>query len=194
MDTVDGVVLDTSVFTTPDVAGALGEDATDALSTLINLARPVVGRVRFYIPPSVMAELRNFTDSERLPPDLELVIRLRAPRRHDISVPGSFLYELIDDVRNRIDRGLRVAETAVREVQPTSVDRTIRWLRERYRDALRSGLLDSSEDLDVILLAVELGAAVVTADRGLAAWAEKGGLRLIRPQALPGLLRHIANQ
>src|SRR5699024_1020198 len=120
-----------------------------------------------------------------------LVIKLRTPRRHDIHVPGMFLYELIEDIRHRIDRGLRVAEKAVREVQPASVDRTIRWLRERYRDALRTGLLDSSEDLDVILLAVELDGAVVSADQGLLQWAEKGGLRLIPPERLRGLLDHL---
>lgn len=185
------VVLDTSVFTNPNVAAVFGDCATSALAQFVNLARRVGPRMEFYMPPSVLGELRHFTDAERLPGDLELVVKLRAPRRHDISVPGSFLYELIEDIRQRIDRGLRVAEKAVREVQPTSVDRTIHWLRERYRDALRTGLLDSSEDLDVILLAVELDGAVASADRGLVQWAEKGGLRLIPPERLRGILEHL---
>lgn len=188
----EAIVLDTSVFTNPDAAAALGADADSALTRLVDLARPVQGRVRLYMPPSVFAELRHFVDEARLPPDLELVVHMQAPRRHEIAVPGTFLYDLIDDIRDRIDRGLRVAEKAVREVQPASVDPTIRWLRERYRDALRTGLLDSSEDLDVILLAVELGGAVCSADRGLMQWAEKGGLRLIDPPRLPGLLEHLA--
>ncbi len=185
------VVLDTSVFTNPSVAVGFGDTATSALTQFVILARQVSQRMEFYMPPSVLSELCHFTDAERLPGDLELVIKLRAPRRHDISVPGMFLYELIEDIRQRIDRGLRVAEKAVREVQPTSVDRTIRWLRDRYRDALRTGLLDSSEDLDVILLAVELDGAVASADQGLLQWAEKGGLRLIPPQRLRGILEHL---
>lgn len=187
----EAIVLDTSVFTNPTVAATFGDDASGAVGRFLALARPVTEQVRFYMPPSVLAELRHFTDAERLPGDLELIIHLRAPRRHDITVPGTFLYELIEDIRHRIDRGLRVAEKAVREVQPTSVDRTIRRLRERYRDALRTGLLDSSEDLDVILLAVELDGAVASADQGLVRWAEKGGLRLLPPERLRGLLEHL---
>ena len=105
-----------------------------------------------------------------------------------VMVPGGFLYELIDDIRARIDRGLRVAESAVREVEPASVDRTIARLRERYRGALRTGLLDSSEDVDVILLAMELDGAVASADQGLARWAERLGLRLIPPDRLAAML------
>ncbi|MDZ7809143.1 MAG: PIN domain-containing protein [Arhodomonas sp.] len=85
-----------------------------------------------------------------------------------------------------------MAERAVREVEPSSVDRTVRWLRGHYREALRTGLLDSTEDLDVILLAVELDAAVASADHGLMQWAEKGGLRLMPAERLHGLLIHLA--
>lgn len=188
---LERVVLDTSIFTNPSVASAFGESAACALTRFITLARQVEQRMEFYMPPSVLGELCHFMDAEQMPGDLELVIKLRAPRRFDISVPGVFLYELIEDIRHRIDRGLRVAEKAVREVQPTSVDKTIRWLRDRYRDALRTGLLDSSEDLDVILLAVELDGAVASADRGLMQWAEKGGLRLIPPERLRSILDHL---
>ena len=187
----DHVVLDTSVFTNPAVAESFGKGTTEALNAFVDLARAVAPRIRFYMPPSVMEELRHFVEDERLPPDLELVIHLQAPGRHNVMVPGHFLYELIEDIRNRMDRGLRVAERAVREVQPESVDRTIARLRDRYREALRTGLLDSTEDLDVILLAVELGGAVCSADQGLTRWAEKVGLRLMPPQRLRGLLDHL---
>lgn len=185
------VVLDTSVFTNPGVADSFGADVPSAVAGLMALARRVTDQVQFYMPPSVMAELDTFLGSHSLPADFEIVIRLQAPSRHNVQVPGSFLYELIDDIRQRIDRGLRVAEKAVREVRPESVDKTIGRLRDRYREALRTGLLDSSEDLDVILLASQLDAAVVSADGGLVAWAEKAGLRLISPKRLAGLLSHL---
>jgi RNA ligase partner protein len=185
------IVLDTSVFTNPTVSEVFGADTTAAVNAFVGLARQVEDRLTFYMPPSVLNELRHFSDTGRLPADLELVLRLQAPKRHEITVPGGFLYELIDDIRSRMDRGLRVAEKAVRDVQPKSVDRTIKWLRERYRDALRTGLLDSSEDLDVILLGIELDAAVASADQGLVGWAEKVGLRLMPPDRLRGLLDHL---
>mgnify|MGYP005843148549 CR=1 FL=1 len=182
------IVLDTSCFTNPTVAKSLGGDTTAAVNRFLELARLLRGRVGFYMPPSVLAELQHFTDTARLAPDLELVVQLRAPRRHAVMVPGGFLYELIDDIRARIDRGLRVAESAVREVEPASVERTIARLRERYRGALRTGLLDSSEDVDVILLAMELDGAVASADQGLSRWAERLGLRLIPPERLAPML------
>lgn len=187
----NAVVLDTSVFTNPHVSEIFGADTSSAVDTFVGLARQVEERIEFFMPPSVLSELHHFTDQDRLPADLELVIRLRAPKRHEITVPGGFLYELIDDIRSRMDRGLRVAEKAVRDVQPKSVDKTISWLRDRYRSALRTGLLDSSEDLDVILLALELNAAVASADQGLVGWAEKVGLRLMPPDRLRGLLDHL---
>jgi len=185
------VVLDTSVFTNPGVAESFGGDVASAVEGLVALARQVTDKVQFYMPPSVMAELDTFLGSRTLPADFEMIVRLQAPSRHNVQVPGSFLYELIDDIRQRIDRGLRVAEKAVREVRPESVEKTIGRLRDRYREALRTGLLDSSEDLDVILLAGQLDAAVVSADGGLVSWAEKAGLRLIPPKRLSGLLTHL---
>lgn len=185
------IVLDTSVFTNPTVAQSFGPTTETAIRIFLDRARPLTQQVRFYMPPSVLAELETFTGADGLPEDIEYILHLRAPRRDRITVPGSYLYELIDDVRHRIDRGLRVAERAVREVQPSSVDKTIARLRDRYREALRTGLLDSAEDLDVILLAHELGAAVCSADRGLMRWAERIGLRLIAPQRLRGMLERI---
>lgn len=182
------VVLDTSVFTNPGVAHAFGADVDEALQAFIALARPLRSEIEFYMPPSVYAELINFSDPQLLPGDLEFVLHLQAPKRNLITVPGSYLYELIEDVRTRVDRGLRVAEKAVREVKPESVEKTVSRLRDRYREALRTGLLDSSEDLDVILLAHELSAAVCSADGGLMQWAEKIGLRLIPPQRLRTIL------
>ncbi len=45
------------------------------------------------------------------------------------------VYELIDDIRRRIDKGLRVAEKAVREsvIDTQNVDAIIQRLRRNYR-------------------------------------------------------------
>lgn len=184
----DHIVLDTSVFTNPEVAKTFGQGTTQALARFTELARRVRDDIRFYMPPSVMNELQHFVDASALPADLELVVHLQAPGRHKVQVPGSFLYELIDDVRHRVDKGLRVAEKAVREAQPDKLEKSIHSLRDSYRSALRTGLLDSTEDLDVILLAFELGAGVCSSDQGLMRWAETAGLRLIPPERLRGIL------
>lgn len=188
------MVLDTSVFTNPQVAEAFGTDTQAALTVFVDLARQVPERIQFFMPPSVFAELQTFLAPGEVPADIEFVLRMQAPKRDEIKVPGSYLYELIEDIRTRIDRGLRVAEKAVREVQPSSVEKSITRLRDRYREALRTGLLDSTEDLDVILLAHEVDAAVCSADQGLMRWAERIGLRLVSPQRLHGILEQLIEQ
>ena len=182
------VVLDTSVFTNPATAVAFGQRTAEALSTFVAMARRAVRQLRFFMPPSVLSELQTFLDADEFPQDFELVVRLRAPKRYDVRVSGSLLYELIEDVRERINRGLRVAEEAVRNTATQDPERIITRLREKYRAALRAGFIDSREDIDVILLAVELNAAVVSADQGLITWAEKLGLRIIHPERLHGIL------
>ena len=57
--------------------------------------------------------------------------------------------------------GLRIAEEHTKEAGRMSeedVGRLIKKLREKYREALRAGIIDSKEDLDVLLLAYELDA------------------------------------
>lgn len=188
------LVLDTSVFTNPETARQWGDSTAAALAAFVASGRRAGRRIELFMPPSIYEEIRTFVEDDELPPDLELVISLRAPSRYSVHVPGSVLYDLIDDIRGRIDRGLRVAERAVREAAPEKVERTITRLRERYREALRSGLLDSREDVDVILLARELGAAVVSSDNAVVRWAEDLGLRLISPAHLRRLLESAGRQ
>lgn len=186
------LVLDTSVFTNPDSAAQWGGSAAEAVGAFTATARRASARVSFFMPPSIFEELKGFVDPGELPVDFELVVALRAPNRFRVQVPGFLLYELIEDIRRRIDRGLRVAERAVREAGGREVDSSIGRLRDRYRGALRSGLLDSREDVDLILLASELGGAVVSSDRAVVTWAEKLGLRLVDPGNLRRLCEFVA--
>lgn len=178
------VVLDTSVFTNPDTARQWGETTPAAFATFLQTASKALGRLDFFMPTSIFEELQHFLGDGGVPGGFELVVALRSPRRFGVLVPGYLLYDLIDDLRRRIDRGLRVAEQAVREVSAENVDASINRLRDHYRQALRAGLIDSREDVDVVLLAHELDAAVCSSDKGVVTWADKLGLRLIPPRHL----------
>jgi len=178
-------VLDTSAFTNPETYALLGDSPREAFIRFLAFARTRRGDMEFFMPPSVYEELLRFVGAEDLPPDMELLIRLRPPRRHEIQVRGAFLYELIEEIRNRINKGLRVAETAVREVKGVKdPEATITRLRERYRTALRVGIIDSREDLELVLLALELDAALLSSDTGIFTWAEKLGVRLLHPKGI----------
>jgi hypothetical protein len=43
------------------------------------------------------------------------------------------------------------------------------------------GILDSKEDVDVLLLSFELEGSLVCADEGLRKWADKAGIEIIHP-------------
>jgi len=111
--------------------------------------------------------------------------------------------EFIDEMSDRVDRGLRVSEEALREVEQldpedltagdpdeymTEADRVLSDMRDKYRRALRQGILDSREDFDLLVLARELEAGVVTEDRGVISWADAFGPRYVRGGQFPTLL------
>ncbi len=177
----DRVVLDTSLFVNPDVRQSFGETPTEALETFLFLAAqaPIL---EFYMPPSVYGELLNFIEPEKVTGDLLVYLHQKPPKRHELTTPAIFLYELIEDMRERVNKGLRVAEKAVRSAEGKKADEVIQDLRRKYREALREGIIDSKEDVDLILLAKELDALLVTADQGAIKWAEKLGIRWLIPE------------
>ena len=134
------------------------------------------------MPPSVFNELLNFVDKGKIPGALLAVLHQKSPSIHEMTTPAVFLYELIEDMRNRINKGLRVAEKAVRNSGKSEEREVIQDMRKGFREALREGILDSKEDVDLILLAKELDAVLVTIDQGAIKWADKLGVRWLMPE------------
>ncbi|ADC89446.1 Protein of unknown function UPF0278 [Thermocrinis albus DSM 14484] len=185
-------VLDTSVFTNPDVYSQFEKDQLGAIEDFLSLA-PHTGAT-FFMPTSIYDELCKMVDLGHLKPRFELVVRIRSPRRYNLTVPAEFLYEFIEDVRSRINKGLRIAEEHTREagrLTEEEVGKLINRLREKYREALRTGIIDSKEDVDVLLLAYELDGILVTGDEGLRRWADRVGIKLIDPKSFRYILENL---
>lgn len=191
----ESVVLDTSIFVNPEVRVDFGKTPTEAIEGFVSLALQIP-TLEFYMPPSVFKELFNFVDEKKISGDLLAVLRQKPPKRHELSCPAFLLYELIEDIRERINKGLRVAEKAVRNLNKgTEEKEIIQSLRRNYREALRDGIIDSKEDVDLILLAKELDALLVTIDHGVIKWAEKLGIRWLLPNKFKDyLLSYIKNK
>ena len=186
----ESFVIDTSIFTNTDVSVAFGKSPTTALKGFLKLISGLE-RPCFYMPPSIYRELMNFVDVDKIPKDLQVKIFQKPPKKYEMNVPAFLLYELIEDVRRRIDKGLRVAEQAVREVVTDAETETITNLRKKYRSALREGIIDSKEDVDLILLAKELDGILVTADVGIMTWADKLGIRFVESRNLRGIIESL---
>ncbi len=176
----DRVVLDTSLFVNPDVRNDFGDSPTEAIKGFLILAEQIPC-LEFYMPSSIFKELLNFVDKRKIPGRLLAILHQKSPNKHELHCPAIFLYELIEDIRDRVNKGLRIAEKAVRGAGDADEKQLIKNMRKSYREALREGIIDSKEDVDLILLAKELDALLVTVDNGAIAWAEKLGIRWLLP-------------
>lgn len=186
-------VLDTSVFTNPHVFSQFGEDPRDGLRTFLHLARGCPAE--FYMPLSVYDEFRTMRDLEELAADFETVVWIRSPRRFSLTIPSDVLYEFIYEVRRRIDRGLRIAEEHTKRAGAAAdmPPEIITQLRERFREAMRKGLVDSREDVDAVLLALELDAELASADEGMRKLGNRMGIKLITADYLRRVMENLAD-
>ncbi|MDD5337004.1 MAG: RNA ligase partner protein [Candidatus ainarchaeum sp.] len=168
-------VIDTSIFVNPQVSRAFGPNPRKAVSGFLRLA----SRKRdaeFYMPSSIFSELRNFVHEDV--GKLELLVKRRSPNVYAIYLPAAVFYDFIEEVRERVNKGLRLAETFARDKGGGSPGK-MRTLREKYKEAMRAGILDSKEDFELVLLAKELDAALVSADEGVLDFANKIGCEIL---------------
>lgn len=188
-------ILDTSVFSNPDVYGQFDRDYPRAMRLFCELASRA--RAKFYMPNSVYTELQLVKPLGGTSADFERVVKLRSPRKSSIQIPSELLYEFIEEVRLRINRGLRIAEEATKVAgagEIEAVGDVVKRLRDRFREAMRQGIIDSKEDADLLLLAFELDGTLVTADHGLRKWADKAGVSMINALNLRAILEGLARE
>lgn len=149
------------------------------------------------MPTAVYEELRKMRDLSEVGADFERAVKIRSPRRLSLSIPSELLYEFIEEVRMRIDRGLKIAEEWTRRAGTDGegdMGVYINRLRGRYREAMRRGLIDSKEDADLFLLAYELDGTLVSADEGLKKWADRAGVKLINALNLRKILEGLIEE
>ncbi len=197
------LILDTSVFVNPASAHVFGRTPTEAFVAFLEKAKETAN-VDYFMPPSIYTELMHFCEEKSVPGKLLLIINQKAPKKNELKIPGVFIYQLVESMRDRVDRGLRLAERHVREAlsgeakqkaeaaDPSGKIRpdaySIGLLRESYRRMMREGTLDSKADVDLLLLAYELDALLVSADLGVVEWAEHLGLSVLKYEQLKTFL------
>ena len=180
------VILDANIFVNPDSHRFFGRSPKEALTNFMEKA-VLHPEITLFIPPSVFDELamfiENIDDCEK-----PAVIVKKPPAKYDIPLSSLLLYEFVDEIRARVNKGMRIAEKYARKSAETKdIETVIKSLRAEYREALREGIIDSSEDFDLILLAKEIQGTIATSDTGLIKWAHKFGLRCLSPKDLKKL-------
>lgn len=178
-------VIDTSLFVNPHARISFGKSPNLAVRGFIKMIKK--RDLEFFIPPSIFRELRNFI-SEKEATELEVYVKKRAPNMYALYLPAAVLNDFIEDVRMRLNKGLRLAEEFAQDNRPENSEK-LRKLRDKYRDAMRTGLVDSKEDFDLLLLAKELEATLVSSDEGVLKFAEKIGCEWLNASKLHNVLK-----
>ncbi|MBE8539927.1 RNA ligase partner protein [Geoglobus acetivorans] len=202
-------VLDTTAITDTGMRSKEGfENICVSANTILDLIAKARLKLEIscYVPyPSVYSELVSFM--KRYGCEKEVFVKLdtwlikKTPNRFEVKIPAEIFHEYITTVRQKINKAMRVAEEHIWESSAVGlkyerkdevrdeVGDIISRFRDKFREVTRHGVLDSSPDLDVLLLAKELDAAVVSSDEGIKKWAEKMGLRFVEAKMFPRMLR-----
>ena len=182
------IVIDTSVITNPYSTRNFAGSPQEAIGKLLKLIENQE-EYRIFATPSTIEELKTFVGE--LPINFYRYITIKSPNKYTVRIPGIILYDFLAAMRDRINRGLRIAEKAVREFRDKDEREAIRYLRENYRRVMREGIVDSKEDIDTILLALQEEAALSTADEGQIDLAMKLGIEIIEPAIFYELLKGV---
>ena len=178
-------VIDTSFFVNPQVRGQFGADSAKAAANFSKLASKLKN-VEFYMPSSIFDELEHFAGKSI--GKLETVVKRRSPNIYAIYLPAAVFYDFIDEVRERINKGLRLAEDFAKDNKGDNAEK-VKRLREKYKEAMRTGIVDSKEDFELVLLAKELEATLVSADEGVLDFGNKIGCEILHASKLVRVLK-----
>ncbi len=192
---MESFILDTNLFFNMEAGLSLGkktEEVVVNLTKTINKLKKNQSAV-FFMPPKVVGEFLSFFEDreQSFLKDFLSAINIESPDLGRISFPGEVFYKLIEDIRLRSYRGLNAAEE---EIEKTALEFSgkkiedkkefqikiggfIKKFRERYRNATRTGFLDSVSDLELIVLAKQKDGFLVSTDEGVLNWGRIFGVK-----------------
>lgn len=192
------IALDTNIFFNMEADLGLG-DSTLEISKNIKkaLQKYEKGSISIITTPGVASEIKSFFDNEK-DESLQNILgflTIQSPSVSDIKISASIFEKIIEDYRERSYRAMKVAEEEMlsiassfmgkealrqKEFQMTS-GKFISNFRDRYRNATRTGTIDSVADFELLLLAKEQDAPIVTTDKGLLYWGRIIGIQEMDP-------------
>lgn len=192
---MDKYVLDTNLFFNMEPGLGIGKKTEEVIvkATAAMKALSKEKKAEFFMPPRVVDELLGFFDdkNQAFLKDFQAVLTVKSPHVSSVSFPAAVFYNLIADIRERSYRGLTIAEEELKKAGKELIGSSstakkdfeqasgtfIKTLRDRYRNATRAGFLDSVADLDLIVLAKEQDAYLVSTDEGVVKWGRIFGVR-----------------
>lgn len=188
-------VIDTNIFFNMEAGVNLGKNTEEVVRNITKISQRLKkeNKAEFVISPKVIEEFLSFFEDKKqlfLQEFLSSVI-VRSPDLGKTQVSASIISKLIEDIRLRSYRGLSIGEEEIKKIAEGMVGKEkgekkefeiaigeyIKRFRERYRNATRTGFIDSLADLDCIFLAKELDAYLVSTDEGVICWGRLFGVK-----------------
>lgn len=192
---MDKYVLDTNLFFNMEPGLGIGKKTEDVVVKATKAMRALAKdrKAEFFMPPRVVDELLSFFEdkNQAFLKDFQAVLTVKSPHVSSVEFPAAVFYNLVADIRDRSYRGLAIAEEELKKAGKSLLGSSsstkkdfeqqtgafVKTLRDRYRNATRTGFLDSIADLDLIVLAKEQDAYLVSTDEGVVKWGRIFGVK-----------------
>lgn len=196
------IVFDTNILFSMQKGIDLGATTEEVINSIIRSI--TTQNIQFITSPKIIEEINSFFEQRPLPDSLiklYSLITIASPN-NSTQVPHFIMTEFLEDVRKRMYNGLKVSEDILISVINNNgkiltedyvefqkkTGEYIQNLRARYRNATRVGSLDSVSDFELILLAKQYNAKLLTTDSGLLQWARKLGVEELPTQCVNAYL------
>lgn len=183
--------LDTNIFFSFQKGINLGGSPGEVADHLTKVGKS--GKVGLYMPPRIVEELYHLVEpstKNKIDALLTQVI-VQSPATHNQLVGANILYDFINENRLRTQQGLHIADDILvhaaqdylqrQEMTKVDFQKSLQPIKEnlrlRYRNATRTGFIDSVADLDLLFLAKEMDANLISADEGVVLWGRKLGVK-----------------
>lgn len=193
-------VLDTNLFFNMEAKIGIGNDTETIIRKMTDIIKKSKDKAVFYMPPRIVDEIKSFFEN----PDQEFLtaffsqITVKSPNLSELTINSHIIAEYIEESRIRAYRSQDVAEEEIvhagemfmgKETLPQkefqmAIGKIKKTFRNRYRNALRTGFIDSLADFDLIMLAKEQDAFLVSTDEGVIQWGRKLGVKEVAPSVL----------
>jgi len=192
---MESFVLDTNLFFNIGAGLGMGKTTEEIVVKLTKIIKRLKknSKAVFYMPPRIVDEFLSFFENkeQEFIKNFLSVVNVKSPNPAITDFSSQIFYKLIEDIRNRSYRGLNIAEEEIvkagemtagknfksKKDFQIAIGKFIKNFRDRYRNATRTGFLDSVADLDLIVLSKEVDGFLVTSDEGVLSWGRTFGIK-----------------
>jgi len=192
---MENFILDTNLFFNIGAGLEMGKNTEAIVVKLTETIKKLKknSKASFYMPPRIVEEFLSFFEdkNQEFIKDFLSAIVIKSPNQSGSDFSSKIFYQLIEDIRARSYRGLNIAEEEIvkagemtmgkkyesKKDFQIAIGKFVKNFRDRYRNATRTGFLDSVADLDLIVLSKEIDGFLVTSDEGVLSWGRIFGIR-----------------